>query len=64
MMELLGPMPVSMTLKGVHTGRFFEREGKHLRHIKNLKFWPLGHVLVEKYDMDPAEVRARAAASL
>lgn len=56
MMELLGPMPVSMTLRGVHTGRFFEREGKHLRRIKQLKFWPLGHVLVEKYDMDPDEV--------
>lgn len=58
MMELLGPMPVSMTLRGVHTSRFFEREGKHLRRIKQLKFWPLGHVLVEKYDLDPAEVRA------
>jgi serine/threonine-protein kinase SRPK3 len=57
MMELLGPMPVSMTLKGVHTGRYFEREGKHLKRIKQLKFWPLAAVLVEKYDMEPAEVR-------
>jgi serine/threonine-protein kinase SRPK3 len=58
MMELLGPMPVSMTLKGVHTGRYFEREGKHLKRIKQLKFWPLSAVLVEKYDMDPAEVQS------
>jgi hypothetical protein len=56
MMELLGPMPVSMTLRGVHTGRFFEREGKNLKRIKQLKYWPLGHVLVEKYAMGPAEV--------
>ena len=58
MMELLGQMPVSMTLRGKNTPRFFEREGRYLKRIKQLNYWPLGHVLVEKYDMDPAEVRA------
>ena len=57
MMELLGQMPVSMTLRGKNTPRFFEREGRYLKRIKQLNYWPLGHVLVEKYDMDPAEVR-------
>jgi hypothetical protein len=56
MMELLGAMPVSMTLRGKHTPRFFEREGRYLKRIKQLNYWPLSHVLVEKYDMDPAEV--------
>lgn len=56
MMELLGPMPVSMTVRGRHTPRFFEREGRHLKRIKQLNYWPLNHVLVEKYDMDPQEV--------
>lgn len=57
MMELLGAMPVSMTLRGKNTPRFFEREGRYLKRIKQLNYWPLAHVLVEKYDMDPAEVR-------
>lgn len=57
MMELLGPMPVSMTVRGRHTPRFFEREGRYLKRIKQLNYWPLNHVLVEKYDMDPQEVR-------
>lgn len=57
MMELLGSMPVSMTVRGRHTPRFFEREGRYLKRIKQLNYWPLNHVLVEKYDMDPKEVR-------
>ena len=60
MMELNGAFPLSMTLKGTHASKYFLRAGGDLRHIKDLKFWPLSHVLVEKYDMDPREVRASA----
>lgn len=57
MMELLGPMPISMTIRGANTPKFFEREGGRLRHIKDLKFWPLASVLVEKYNMPAQEAQ-------
>jgi serine/threonine-protein kinase SRPK3 len=56
MMELLGDIPRSLCLSGKSSKEFFTRQGR-LRHIENLKYWPLRSVLVEKYDLDPEEVR-------
>ena len=44
MMELLGQMPVSMTLRGKNTPRFFEREGRYLKRIKQLNYLSLIHI--------------------
>ncbi|KAF5369215.1 hypothetical protein D9757_010046 [Collybiopsis confluens] len=57
-MELMGPLPSSLTMGGKYGGEFFTRKGD-LRHISKLRFWPLGSVLSDKY-LFPAP----AAASL
>ncbi|KAK4375927.1 hypothetical protein RND71_006604 [Anisodus tanguticus] len=49
MMELLGMMPRKIALGGRHSREFFNRYGD-LRHIRRLRFWTLGKVLMEKYD--------------
>jgi len=49
MIELLGEIPKQFALSGKHSKRFFSRKGQ-LRHIHNLKYWPLKQVLKEKYD--------------
>ncbi|KAJ8563494.1 hypothetical protein K7X08_031946 [Anisodus acutangulus] len=49
MMELLGMMPQKIALGGRHSREFFNRCGD-LRHIRRLRFWTLGKVLMEKYD--------------
>ncbi|EOY08071.1 Ser/arg-rich protein kinase 4 isoform 1 [Theobroma cacao] len=49
MMELLGMMPRKIALGGRYSRDFFNRYGD-LRHIRRLRFWPLGKVLVEKYE--------------
>lgn len=46
--ELLGKMPKTMALSGDYSRKFFDRNG-NLRHIKQLKFWPVEEVLHEKY---------------
>jgi len=46
--ELLGKMPYSLTQSGKFATNFFNRKGE-LRYIKNLKFWPLKDVFMEKY---------------
>lgn len=51
MIELLGPMPRSMLTRGVYAQELFNRRGE-LRHIRELKFWPLQDVLVQKYGME------------
>ena len=56
MIELLGDIPRSLCLAGKNSREFFTREGK-LRHIERLKYWPLKDVLVDKYDLEPKEVR-------
>eukprot|EP01018_Ginkgo_biloba_P025358 Gb_07400 [translate_table: standard] len=48
MMELLGPMPQKIALGGRFSSIFFNRNGE-LRHIQQLRFWPLNRVLIEKY---------------
>ncbi|XP_059300397.1 uncharacterized protein LOC132052740 isoform X1 [Lycium ferocissimum] len=50
MMELLGMMPRKIALGGRHSREFFNRYGD-LRHIRRLRFWTLGKVLMEKYDV-------------
>lgn len=56
MIELIGRIPRAVASHGKHSREYFTREG-HLRHIHRLNFWPIEKVLMEKYRMDPAEVR-------
>eukprot|EP00548_Thalassiothrix_antarctica_P012535 CAMPEP_0194161084 /NCGR_PEP_ID=MMETSP0152-20130528/78741_1 /TAXON_ID=1049557 /ORGANISM="Thalassiothrix antarctica, Strain L6-D1" /LENGTH=1067 /DNA_ID=CAMNT_0038870835 /DNA_START=245 /DNA_END=3448 /DNA_ORIENTATION=- len=46
--ELLGKMPKRLSLNGKFSKKFFDRKG-NLKHIKQLKFWPIQEVLCEKY---------------
>lgn len=48
--ELLGQPPRRITSTGQHVQRFFSLNGE-LKHIKRLRYWPLGSVLIEKYRM-------------
>ncbi|KAM7276454.1 hypothetical protein ACFE04_018320 [Oxalis oulophora] len=48
MMELLGVMPRKIALRGRHSRDYFNRYGD-LRHIRELRFWPMKDVLMEKY---------------
>ena len=52
MMELMGEFPEDMTMPGAHEGKFrreyFNSDGQ-LRHIHQLKYWPLADVLQQKY---------------
>jgi hypothetical protein len=47
MQELLGPMPLSVALRGKRAAHFFTPSGE-LRNIRALKFWGPAHVLTEK----------------
>mmetsp|Transcript_10402 Transcript_10402/g.28742 ORF Transcript_10402/g.28742 Transcript_10402/m.28742 type:complete len:986 (+) Transcript_10402:337-3294(+) len=47
--ELLGKMPKRLALDGKYSHNFFDKRG-NLKHIKQLKFWPIQEVLVEKYN--------------
>ncbi|XP_027347264.1 SRSF protein kinase 2-like [Abrus precatorius] len=49
MMELLGMMPHKIALGGRYSREFFNRHGD-LRHISNLRCWPMDKVLMEKYN--------------
>eukprot|EP00559_Dactyliosolen_fragilissimus_P002646 CAMPEP_0184868374 /NCGR_PEP_ID=MMETSP0580-20130426/30238_1 /TAXON_ID=1118495 /ORGANISM="Dactyliosolen fragilissimus" /LENGTH=1248 /DNA_ID=CAMNT_0027369225 /DNA_START=635 /DNA_END=4381 /DNA_ORIENTATION=+ len=46
--ELLGKIPKKLALSGKYSRNFFDRKG-NLKHIKQLKFWPVEEVLHEKY---------------
>jgi len=46
--ELLGKMPKRLSLNGKYSKKFFDRKG-NLKHIKQLKYWPVQEVLKEKY---------------
>ncbi|KAM1553918.1 hypothetical protein ACFX1Z_006730 [Malus domestica] len=48
MMELLGTIPRKTALRGKYSQDFFNRYGD-LKHIRQLRFWPLNKVLTEKY---------------
>jgi serine/threonine-protein kinase SRPK3/serine/threonine-protein kinase SRPK1 len=54
MIELLGPLPESMISRGKKSATFFNRKGE-LRHIKQLRFWGLTDVLIQKYHLPPRE---------
>jgi serine/threonine protein kinase len=49
--ELLGNIPRSLVDKSKDKSKFYNRKYQ-LRHIKDLKRWPLKEVLVEKYSLD------------
>lgn len=46
--ELLGKIPKKVAMGGKYSKNFFDRKG-NLKHIKQLKFWPIEDVLHEKY---------------
>lgn len=56
MMELLGPIPKSLALQGIHYKKMFDRDGQ-LKNIKGLNYWPLQKVLHEKYKFKPEEAK-------
>ena len=60
MIETLGHIPTDFALSGVNSKRFFTREGE-LRRIKQLRFWPLKSVLVEKYRITEPEATQLAS---
>jgi serine/threonine-protein kinase SRPK3/serine/threonine-protein kinase SRPK1 len=59
-MELLGPMPQTVLARARMKRTFFNMRGE-LRHIKQLRFWSLESVLMQKYKFNP--VRARTLSS-
>lgn len=57
--ELLGKMPKRIALEGKYSKSFFDKRG-NLKHIKQLKFWPVQDVLMEKYHFSKVEAQAVA----
>lgn len=57
--ELLGKMPKKIALEGKYAKTFFDKRG-NLKHIKQLKFWPIEGVLMEKYHFEEEEAKAVA----
>ena len=57
--ELLGKMPKRLALDGKYSQNFFDKRG-NLKHIKQLKFWPVQEVLVEKYNFRREDAQAIA----
>lgn len=60
MMELLGPMPRSLSSHGKYASDYFNRKGE-LRNIRNLKFWSLESVLMEKYHFNSQDASELAS---
>lgn len=56
MIELLGKMPRSFALGGKYSYEIFNKRGE-LRHIRDLEYWKLEDVLIEKYRIHPADAR-------
>ncbi|XP_058762594.1 uncharacterized protein LOC131635976 [Vicia villosa] len=59
MMELLGKMPTKIALGGRYSRDFFNRHGD-LRHIRDLRFWPLNKILMEKYNFSEQDAKDMA----
>jgi serine/threonine-protein kinase SRPK3 len=57
--ELLGKMPKRQALGGKYSKNFFDKKG-NLKHIKQLKFWPVQDVLREKYHFKKEDADAIA----
>ncbi|KAF8869914.1 kinase-like domain-containing protein [Mucidula mucida] len=58
--ELLGPIPSSLSLSGKYSAEFFNRKGE-LRHINKLRYWPLDAVLHDKYLFPKPEAESLAS---
>jgi serine/threonine-protein kinase SRPK3 len=54
--ELLGKIPKKMACTGKLSKNFFDRKG-NLKHIKQLKLWPVQDVLHEKYHFPMKEAK-------
>ena len=54
--ELLGRMPKKLALNGKYSKNFFDKKG-NLKHIKQLKFWPVEDVLREKYHFSKKDAK-------
>lgn len=57
--ELLGKIPKKMATTGKYSKNFFDRKG-NLKHIRQLKFWPLEAVFNEKYHFPMDQAKAIA----
>lgn len=55
--ELIGKMPKKLALNGKYSKNYFDKKG-NLKHIKQLKFWPIEHVLREKYHFTKQDAKA------
>lgn len=60
MIELLGKMSRSFALGGKYSEEIFNRRGE-LRHIRDLEYWKLEDVFMEKYRMDPLDAKELAS---
>jgi serine/threonine protein kinase len=58
MVELLGKIPKKVAMSGKYSKNFF-RKGE-LKHIKDLRFWGIESVLVEKYHFEIDDAKALA----
>jgi len=58
--ELLGPMPPKLVARGRRSMTYFNRRCE-LRHIKQMRFWALDDVLMQKYHMHPTEAKNLAS---
>lgn len=57
--ELLGKIPKRIALDGKYSKNFFDKKG-NLKNIKQLKFWPIQDVLVEKYHFSEKDAQGIA----
>ena len=58
-MELVGPLPNSMIAKGKKSATYFNKKNE-LRHIKQLRLWPLQEVLHQKYRLTRSDAECLA----
>jgi len=56
MIETLGELPKTFALSGRNSKKFFGNDGT-LRKIPELRYWPLKHVLIEKYHLKESEAK-------
>jgi serine/threonine-protein kinase SRPK3 len=54
--ELLGKIPKKMACTGKYSKNYFDRKG-NLKHIKQLKYWPVQDVLHEKYHFSKKDAK-------
>ena len=54
--ELLGKVPKKMATSGKYSKNYFDKRG-NLKHIKQLKYWPIQDVLHEKYHFSKQDAK-------